>query len=64
MRTNGAASTIADVVLDNAQADSRYLGDITVSPAAAVLPTLDRIPRSSRHFAKLERRTQTRFVSA
>ncbi|MEA2879899.1 MAG: hypothetical protein QOF14_5095, partial [Hyphomicrobiales bacterium] len=39
-RADGSTSTIADVVLDNAQVDSRYLGDTTVSPAAAALPNL------------------------
>jgi Ca2+-binding RTX toxin-like protein len=38
-RTDGTTSTIADVALDNSQTDSRYLGDATISSAAA-LPNL------------------------
>ncbi|HEX8665517.1 MAG TPA: calcium-binding protein [Beijerinckiaceae bacterium] len=39
-RADGTTSKISDVVLQNNQTDSRYLGDTTVSAAAAALPNL------------------------
>jgi len=39
-RADGTSSAIADVMLDGNQSDSRYLGDATVSSAAAALPNL------------------------
>ncbi|MDX2288903.1 MAG: calcium-binding protein [Hyphomicrobiaceae bacterium] len=39
-RTDGTTSKIADVVLDVVQTDTVYLGDATVSAAAAALPQL------------------------
>jgi hypothetical protein len=39
-RNDGTTSTMADVLLESNQTDSRYLGDTTVSPAAAALPNL------------------------
>ncbi|MDX2157687.1 MAG: calcium-binding protein [Hyphomicrobiaceae bacterium] len=39
-RTDGSTSTISDVVLFNSETDTRYLGDTTVSTAAAALPDL------------------------
>jgi Ca2+-binding RTX toxin-like protein len=39
-RSDGTTSTIADVILQNNQIDSKYLGDTTVSAAAAALMKL------------------------
>ncbi len=39
-RTDGGVATIADVQFEIDQTDSRYLGDGTLSPAAAALPNL------------------------
>ncbi|HMB09668.1 MAG TPA: hypothetical protein VKP01_03665, partial [Saliniramus sp.] len=39
-RSDGTTSTIADVLLDNDPTNTRYLGDTSVSAAAAALPAL------------------------
>ncbi|MEQ1730714.1 MAG: calcium-binding protein, partial [Vicinamibacterales bacterium] len=39
-RADATTGIIADVVLNNSQSDTRWLGDATVSPAAAALPDL------------------------
>ena len=39
-RTNGTTGTIADVAFDSSQLDTKYLGNATISTAAAALPKL------------------------
>jgi hypothetical protein len=55
-RADGTTSKIADVVLDNSQTDSIYLGDTTVSAATAHLAvTSDDVLWSNLHPSKVGR---------